>query len=58
VELREAALDLIRSILPTEKPIRLVGVTVSTFEDAPPKPASQLFADDLQADLEAADEEA
>jgi DNA polymerase-4 len=55
VELREAALDLIRLILPTEKPIRLVGVTVSTFEDAPPKPAPQLFADDLQADLEAAD---
>jgi DNA polymerase-4 len=35
--LRDASLALIRSVLPTEKGIRLVGVTVSTF-DAPAKP--------------------
>lgn len=29
--LRQAALELIRSVLPTEKGIRLVGVTVSNF---------------------------
>jgi DNA polymerase IV len=32
--LRNASLDLIRSVLPTEKGIRLVGVTVSTFDGA------------------------
>ena len=32
--LREAALVLMRSVLPTPKGIRLVGVTVSNFEDA------------------------
>ncbi len=32
--LREAALTLIRSVLPTSKGIRLVGVTVSNFADA------------------------
>lgn len=55
-ELREAALDLIRSILPTTKPIRLVGVTVSTFEDASPASAPQLFEDDPQAAPELVDE--
>ena len=32
--LRRAALDLIRSVLPTQKGIRLVGVTVSNFVEA------------------------
>lgn len=32
--LRETALALVRSVLPTRKGIRLVGVTVSNFEDA------------------------
>jgi DNA polymerase-4 len=45
-QLRQASLDLIRSVLPPEKGIRLVGVTVSNFEapmrDAPGLP---LFAD-------------
>ncbi len=48
VELREAALDLIRSVLPTAKPIRLVGVTVSTFEDASSAPVGHLFEPDTQ----------
>ena len=30
--LRRAAIDLVRSVLPTAKPIRLVGVTVSNFD--------------------------
>ncbi len=34
--LREAALALVRSVLPTRKGIRLVGVTVSNFEGAAP----------------------
>ncbi len=33
-ELRDVSLELIRSVLPTAKAIRLVGVTVSNFEDA------------------------
>jgi DNA polymerase-4 len=32
--LRSASLELIRSVLPTPKPIRLVGVTVSNFGEA------------------------
>jgi DNA polymerase-4 len=39
--LRRASLDLIRSIYPPEKGIRLVGVTVSNFE-----PASQTHGDE------------
>ena len=31
-QLRQASLDLIRSVFPPEKGIRLVGVTVSNFE--------------------------
>jgi len=42
-ELRAAGLELIRSVLPTTKPIRLVGVTVSNFEDAKPTEALGLF---------------
>jgi DNA polymerase-4 len=37
--LRQASLDLVRSIYPPEKGIRLVGVTVSNFEARPPAPA-------------------
>ena len=33
-ELRDVSLELIRSVLPAEKAIRLVGVTVSNFEQA------------------------
>ena len=45
--LREASLALIRSVLPTEKGIRLVGVTVSNFERpvAAESTALPLFAD-------------
>lgn len=42
-DLRSASLELIRSVLPTAKPIRLVGVTVSNFETAAPTSAQQLF---------------
>jgi DNA polymerase-4 len=42
-ELRDASLELIRSTLPTTKPIRLVGVTVSNFEGATPTGALELF---------------
>ena len=31
-ELRDVSLELIRSVLPADKAIRLVGVTVSNFE--------------------------
>ncbi|MET4897225.1 DNA polymerase IV [Sphingomonadaceae bacterium jetA1] len=40
--LRRSALDLIRTVLPPEKGIRLVGVTVSNFVDASPAPAGEL----------------
>jgi DNA polymerase-4 len=40
-ELRNASLELIRSTLPTTKPIRLVGVTVSNFEGAAPNSATR-----------------
>lgn len=42
-ELRDFSLELIRSTLPTTKPIRLVGVTVSNFEGAAPTGAPELF---------------
>jgi DNA polymerase-4 len=37
--LRRASLDLVRSVYPPEKGIRLVGVTVSNFEAGHPAPA-------------------
>ena len=40
--LRRAALDLIRSVLPTPKGIRLVGVTVSNFAKAETPAATEL----------------
>jgi DNA polymerase-4 len=40
--LHRAAIDLIRSVLPTEKGIRLVGVTVSNFADTRTEAASEL----------------
>jgi DNA polymerase-4 len=40
--LRNASLALIRSVLPTDKGIRLVGVTVSNFESAVGAPATAL----------------
>lgn len=40
--LRCAALDLIRSVLPTQKGIRLVGVTVSNFVEAEAAVAAEL----------------
>jgi DNA polymerase-4 len=49
-ELRGAGLELIRSVLPTAKPIRLVGVTVSNFEGAAPSSALELF-DALATDV-------
>ena len=42
-DLRAASLELIRSVLPTAKPIRLVGVTVSNFETAAPSGSQELF---------------
>ena len=41
--LRQASLGLIRLVLPTEKGIRLVGVTVSNFDSAEPGEALPLF---------------
>jgi DNA polymerase-4 len=40
--LRRSALDLIRSVVPAEKGIRLVGVTVSNFAEAQAVPPSEL----------------
>lgn len=40
--LQEAALELIRSVLPTEKGIRLIGVTVSNFAEPPAGTPSEL----------------
>ncbi len=37
--LRAACLDLVRSVYPPEKGIRLVGVTVSNFSGGRPAPA-------------------
>jgi DNA polymerase-4 len=43
--LGEASIDLVRSILPTEKGIRLIGVTISNFERPTEEPAAlPLFA--------------
>jgi DNA polymerase-4 len=48
-DLREASLALIRSVLPAEKGTRLVGVTVSNFEQcmAMAEPALPLFGETL-----------
>jgi len=43
--LKSAALSLIRSVLPPEKGIRLVGVTVSNFEAIAARDALPLFGD-------------
>ena len=45
--IHNAALDLIRSVLPTQKGIRLVGVTVSNFVEAGAAAPTELpiFAD-------------
>ncbi len=40
--LHRAALELIRSVLPTQKGVRLVGVTVSNFADAQATTAPEL----------------
>jgi DNA polymerase-4 len=43
-DLRDISLELIRSVLPSAKAIRLVGVTVSNFEQtAPALDEPQLF---------------
>lgn len=42
-DLRDASLALIRSVLPTEKGIRLVGVTVSNFDRPAEDAALPLF---------------
>ncbi|WP_457349099.1 DNA polymerase IV [Sphingomonas sp. UYP23] len=42
-DLRSASLELIRSVLPTTKPVRLVGVTVSNFGTEAPSSAQELF---------------
>lgn len=41
-ELRQASLDLVRSVFPPEMGIRLVGVTVSNFADPPATPGGPL----------------
>jgi DNA polymerase-4 len=43
--LRAAARALIRSVLPTEKGIRLVGVSVSNFKRSPGEASLPLFAE-------------
>ncbi|WP_404372514.1 DNA polymerase IV [Sphingomonas sp. MMS24-J45] len=49
-DLHAASLDLIRSVLPTERPIRLVGVTVSNFDHTSPAITEpELFAADPSA---------
>lgn len=50
--LRQASLALVRTVLPTEKGVRLVGVTVSNFEAAPPveDTAMPLFGDGHRPD--------
>ena len=49
--LHASALELIRSVLPPEKGVRLVGVTVSNFAEPPATSASELpiFAGELAA---------
>jgi hypothetical protein len=40
--LRQASVELVRTLLPTAKGIRLLGVTVSNFEQAPIGAAGEL----------------
>jgi DNA polymerase-4 len=54
-ELREASVGLVRSVLPTTKPIRLVGVTVSNFEGAARTNALELFEAVADADHSSAE---
>jgi DNA polymerase-4 len=46
--LRQASVELVRTLLPTAKGIRLLGVTVSNFEDSLTDVANELplFADE------------
>lgn len=48
-DLRSASLELIRSVLPTSRPIRLVGVTVSNFETPALPQAQELFESAVSA---------
>ena len=54
-DLRAVSLELVRSVLPTPKPIRLVGVTVSNFEGAAPSKALELFGPEPAAGEEPAE---
>jgi DNA polymerase-4 len=40
--LRQASVELVRTLLPTAKGVRLLGVTVSNFEQVPISAADQL----------------
>jgi DNA polymerase-4 len=40
--LRQARVELVRTLLPTAKGVRLLGVTVSNFEQVPISAADQL----------------
>ena len=40
--LRQASVELVRTLLPTAKGIRLLGVTVSNFDQAPANAADEL----------------
>src|SRR6202042_297109 len=40
--LRQASVDLVRTVLPTAKGVRLLGVTVSNFDQAPMNAADEL----------------
>lgn len=50
-QLRQAAIDLVRSVFPAAKGIRLVGVTMSNFAEATAAEAEQLpiFAEAAEA---------
>ena len=52
-ELRDVCLELIRSVLPTVRPIRLVGVTVSNFAEPSLPPEDRLFGSGVRSDLRA-----
>ena len=49
-ELRDASLELLRSTLPTTKPIRLVGVTVSNFDGSTANSRLELFQPVMETD--------
>jgi DNA polymerase IV len=40
--LRQASVELVRTLLPTDKGVRLLGVTVSNFEQVPTSAADEL----------------